>query len=122
VKRGVENLDLSAEYGDDEKIINVVTGLPLPVYGSKPETLEPLLHALTSKLSTTGATIAATGYAGLYHGPYMLAATLTGAFVVWFTTPFVKTFRTESHELFEEWTKQKLRGGDHDNDDEGDDH
>lgn len=111
VNRGVQNLHLSTDYGDDAAIMTVVRELPLPVYGTKPESLQSLWDLLGSKLPS-GATIAVTGYLGAHHGPGVVAVGLTGAFVVWCATPFVKTLREESHEVFVDWTRKKLRGGD----------
>jgi hypothetical protein len=49
VKRSCERLDLNPEYGDETAMTAVIKEVPLPVYGSKPESLQSLWDLLITR-------------------------------------------------------------------------
>jgi hypothetical protein len=117
VKRSCEKLDLNTEY-DDAAMSNVIKEVPLPVYGSKPGSLESLWDLLVSKIPD-GATIGVSGaFAHAYGNPYLLLVGLGGAYAIRFFTPHARTLQKETNEWFEDWTRAKLRRGRDDKEDE----
>jgi len=121
VKRSCEKLDLNPEYGDETTMSSVMKQVPLPFYGSKPESLQALWDFLVSRIGD-GATIGVSGvFAQVYENPYLLLVGLGGAYVIRFFTPHAKTLQKETNEWFEDWAKEKLKRGRGRGSDEDDD-
>jgi hypothetical protein len=117
INQTAQRLNLDPEYGDQPVLAAIVRELPVPVYGSKPEDLQPLLDLLMSKVAGGGTAIGAVGYASAYYGPFMGLATATGIVIVWFTKPHFTTLRDETHHWFADWAKRKLGRRDDTDDD-----
>ncbi|MEH6796736.1 MAG: hypothetical protein V7694_21640 [Rhodococcus sp. (in: high G+C Gram-positive bacteria)] len=108
VYSAVASLDLSPVMADAlaGELYSALEKMPIPVYGSVPESIKSLATSLngTGFVGTGTGLVGAIGYSSGLEGVTLTCFSAGAAFIFWFGRPHVTTIRDTSNE----WLKRKL--------------